>query len=222
MIKRITFFLTASLAVSTLIAFDAPASHAAVKCAAAQPAQSTPKKIAQPTKAASPLPKKISFNTNCGVVEVTLNPKAPITITSLATLAKGKYFNGTYCHRLTTEGLYVLQCGDPTFTGGGSPTGWSGYIDENLPQNVANNYPEGIVAMANSGPKTNGSQIFFVYKATQLPPNYTIWGKITKGLDIIKFIASKQAMKQGADGKMYYAPDGYPIQPVKIISTKVS
>ena len=219
--KKLAIVLVSALAVITVAVVATPA-QAAVKCTDEQVAQSTPKKITQPLKAANPLPKKITFNTNCGTIEVTLNPKAPITITSLAALANGKYFDGTFCHRLTTEGLYVLQCGDPTFTGGGSPTGWKGYIDENLPKNVANNYPEGIVAMANSGPKTNGSQIFFVYKATQLPPNYTIWGKITKGLDIVKFVASKKAVKQEADGKWYYNPDGYPIQTVKIKSAKAA
>ena len=220
--KKIAILLTSLLATSALTLMTSPSSNAAIKCAKADIVQSTPKKVNQPLKAANPLPKKLTFNTNCGVIEVSLNPKAPLTITSLAALARGKYFDNTFCHRLTTEGLFVLQCGDPTFTGGGSPTGWSGYIDENLPKNVSNNYPEGIVAMANSGAKTNGSQIFFVYKNTQLPPNYTIWGKITKGLDIVKYVANQKAAKQGADGKWYYAPDGYPIQTVKMISVKVS
>ena len=219
--KKLAIFFVSVLAISA-VGIVAPPAQAAVKCSNENITPSTPKKIAQPLKAANPLPKKLTFNTSCGVIEVTLNPKAPLTITSLATLAKGNYFNNTFCHRLTTEGLFVLQCGDPTFSGGGSPTGWTGYIDENLPKNVANNYPEGIVAMANSGPKTNGSQMFFVYKNTQLPPYYTIWGKITKGLDIVKFVASKKAVKQGADNKWYYAPDGYPYQTIKIISVKVS
>ncbi len=219
--KKLAIFFVSALAIST-VAFVAPSAQAVVKCSNENITQSTPKKIAQPLKAANPLPKKLTFNTSCGVIEVTLNPKAPLTITSLATLAKGNYFNNTFCHRLTTEGLFVLQCGDPTFTGGGSPTGWTGYVDENLPKNVANNYPEGTVAMANSGPKTNGSQMFFVYKNTQLPPYYTIWGKITKGLDVVKFVSSQKAVKQGADKKWYYAADGYPYQPIKIISVKVS
>lgn len=219
--KKLAIFSVSVLAMSTVV-FVAQPAQAAVKCSTVEIAQSTPKKLPQPLKAQSPLPKKLTFNTNCGVIEVSLNPKAPITVTSLAALAKGKYFDSTYCHRLTTEGLYVLQCGDPTFTGGGSPTGWTGYADENLPKDAPNNYPEGIVAMANSGPKTNGSQMFFVYKNTQLPPAYTIWGKITKGLDIVKFIASKKAIKQGADNKWYYAPDGYPYESLKIISVKVS
>ena len=132
--KKLAIFLVSAIAITTVAVISQPA-QAAVKCTEEQVAQSTPKKITQPLKAAKPLPKKITFNTNCGIIEVTLNPKAPITITSLAALANGKYFDGTFCHRLTTEGLYVLQCGDPTFTGGGSPTGWKGYIDENLPKN---------------------------------------------------------------------------------------
>lgn len=219
--KKLAIFFVSALAMTTFAVVATPA-KAAVKCTDVNIVQSTPKKLPQPLKAAKPLPKKLTFNTNCGVIEVTLNPKAPLTITSLAALAKGKYFDNTFCHRLTTEGLFVLQCGDPTFTGGGSPTGWKGYVDENLPKDAANNYPEGIVAMANSGPKTNGSQMFFVYKNTQLPPAYTIWGKVTKGLDIVKFIASKKAVKQGSDNKWYYAPDGYPYQTLKITSVKVS
>lgn len=219
--KKLAIILTSAVAASTLIA-GAPTATAAVKCTDVKVAASTPKKISQPTTAAKPLPKKITFNTNCGIIEITLNPKAPITITSLAALAKGKYFDSTFCHRLTTAGLFVLQCGDPTFSGGGSPTGWKGYADENLPKDGANNYPIGTVAMANSGPGTNGSQIFLVYQNTTLGPNYTIWGKITKGLDIVQYVASKKATQQGNDGKWYYAQDGYPLQPVKIISTKVS
>ena len=219
--KRVSAAVFALLVVSTLVSITS-AAQAAVKCSKVSVVASTPKSIAQPTKAANPLPKKLTFNTNCGVIEITLNPKAPLTITSLAALAKGKYFDGTFCHRLTTDGLYVLQCGDPTVSGSGSPTGWKGYKDENLPTNSNNNYPEGIVAMANSGPGTNGSQMFFVYQNTTLGPNYTIWGKITKGLDIVKYVAAQKATSKGSDGKWYYATDGYPLQPVKIISAIVS
>jgi peptidyl-prolyl cis-trans isomerase B (cyclophilin B) len=219
--RRISALVVALFAVSTLVSFTSPA-QATVKCTKVNVVASTPKTIVQPTKASNPLPKKLTFTTNCGVIEITLNPKAPLTITSIAALAKGKYFDGTFCHRLTTDGLYVLQCGDPTVSGSGSPTGWKGYKDENLPANGQNNYPEGIVAMANSGPGTNGSQMFFVYQNTTLGPNYTIWGKITKGLDIVKYVAAQKATSKGSDGKWYYASDGYPLQPVKLISAKVS
>ena len=67
-----------------------------------------------------------------------LTKKAPLTITKMSALAKAKYFDLTYCHRLTTEGLFVLQCGDPSATGSGNPTGWKGYKEENLPEYKAN------------------------------------------------------------------------------------
>lgn len=107
-------------------------------------------------------------------------------------------------------------------TGAGSPTGWKGYKDENLPASSNNNYPIGTVAMANSGPGTNGSQVFFVYSNTTLGPNYTIWGKITKGLDIVQYVASQGAIAQDANGKIVLTGDGFTAQPVQIISAKVS
>lgn len=219
--KKLAIFFVSALAITTVAVVATPA-QAAVKCAQATAKAHTPGKVAQPTKAANPLPKKFTFTTNCGVVEVTLNPKAPITITSLAALIKGKYFNNSLCHRLTTQGLYVLQCGDPTLTGAGSPTGWKGYKDENLPKNITNNYPAGTVAMANSGPSTNGSQVFFVYEDTSLGANYTIWGKITKGLDIVKYVAKQGAISKDSSGQLVYSGDGFTAQPVQIISAKVS
>jgi peptidyl-prolyl cis-trans isomerase B (cyclophilin B) len=220
--KKIAILFASIVAATSLVTLTAPTASAAVKCAKATAKAHTPGKVTQPTKAANPLPKKFTFTTNCGVIEVSLNPKAPITITSLAALIKGKYYDNSLCHRLTTQGLFVLQCGDPTLTGAGNPTGWKGYLDENLPKNATNNYPSGTVAMANSGPGTNGSQVFFVYDNTTLGPNYTIWGKITKGLDIVQYVAKQGAITQDANGKIVYAGDGFTAQPVQIISAKVS
>jgi peptidyl-prolyl cis-trans isomerase B (cyclophilin B) len=220
--KKIAILVAAIATATSIVAITAPTANAAVKCAKATAKAHTPGKVSQPTKAANPLPKKFTFTTNCGVIEVTLNAKAPITITSLAALIKGKYYDNSLCHRLTTQGLFVLQCGDPTLTGAGNPTGWKGYVDENLPKNATNNYPTGTVAMANSGPGTNGSQVFFVYDNTTLGPNYTIWGKITKGLDIVQYVAKQGAITQDANGKIVYAGDGFTAQPVQIISAKVS
>ena len=219
--KKLAIFFVSALAITTVAVVATPA-QAAVKCAQATAKAHTPGKVAQPTKAAKPLPRKFTFTTNCGVIEVTLNQKAPITITSLAALIKGKYYDNSLCHRLTTQGLFVLQCGDPTLTGAGSPTGWKGYKDENLPKNVTNNYPAGTVAMANSGPATNGSQVFFVYEDTSLGANYTIWGKITKGLDIVQYVAKQGAISKDSSGKLVYSGDGFTAQPVQIISAKVS
>lgn len=177
----------------------------------------TPMKVKQPAASVKPTTKSLTLKTNCGdiVIEL-LGSKAPVTVSAISALARAGYYNKTLCHRLTTQGIYVLQCGDPTLSGSGSPAGWQGYIDENLPANVANNYPAGTVAMANSGPKTNGSQFFLVYKATQLPPNYTIWGKITKGLDLVQKIGEVGAYTMSGTQAMY-APDGYPIQMVEIV-----
>jgi peptidyl-prolyl cis-trans isomerase B (cyclophilin B) len=122
-----------------------------------------------------------TFTTNCGEIVIQANGKgAPITVTALAALANGGFYNKTLCHRLTTNIIYVLQCGDPTGTGKGKPN--FSYRDENLPQAVQTNYPAGTVAMANSGANTNGSQFFIVYEDTSMDPDYTIWGRVTKGL----------------------------------------
>ena len=172
---------------------------AALKCETTKATGHTPKDIAPAQKLPRKLARTFTFDTNCGdIVVTTVGAKAPITITQLATLARGGYFNNSLCHRLTTQGLYVLQCGDPTATGTGGPS--FTYGDENLPAATLNNYPAGTVAMANSGPGTNGSQFFLVFADTTLGANYTIWGTITQGLDIVKAIAKAGVKGGGADG----------------------
>lgn len=186
-------------------------------CAKSTAKGHAPAKVVQPTVAAKKQAKTLTITTNCGNIVISLlGSKAPITVTSIATLANAGYYNKSLCHRLTTEGIFVLQCGDPTASGSGSPTGWSGYIDENLPKATGINYPAGTVAMANSGPKTNGSQFFLVYKDTTLGPNYTIWGKITKGLDLVQKVGEVGAYQMSGTQAMY-AGDGYPIQTVEIV-----
>lgn len=181
-----------------------------------------PATLKQPTTADKKLAKTMTINTNCGVITIALDPAAPQTVTNLATLARSKYFDGTYCHRLTTEGIYVLQCGDPSAQGNGSPGSWKGYKDENLPTNKILTYPAGTVAMANSGPNTNGSQFFLVYKDTTLPASYTIWGKIKTGLPLLQRIEKVGAYKvDQASGNAYYTGDGFPVQPIEIKSVTV-
>jgi peptidyl-prolyl cis-trans isomerase B (cyclophilin B) len=148
--------------------------------------------------------------TNCGTIIISMDGKhAPHTVNSFAFLANKGYFDNTPCHRLTTAGIYVLQCGDPTGTGTGGP----GYTipDENL-SNAS--YPAGTVAMANTGqPHTGGSQFFFVYGDTQLPPQYTPFGKVTAGLNVLRRIARAGSTPTG---------DGRPNQPVIIESFGVT
>jgi len=159
----------------------------------------------EPKVTISPTTYTASIVTNCGTITVAMDGKAaPHTVNSFVFLAGKHYFDNTKCHRLTTSGIFVLQCGDPTGTGTGGP-GYQ-FRDENL---SGATYPAGTVAMANAGPGTNGSQFFFVYADTPLPPNYTPFGKVTAGLDILKAIAAKGSTPQG---------DGAPNQPVVITS----
>jgi peptidyl-prolyl cis-trans isomerase B (cyclophilin B) len=189
-------------------------------CAKSTAKGHVPAKVKQPTVAAKSPAKTLTLTTNCGDIVISLlGAKAPITVTSIAALANAGYYNKSLCHRLTTEGIFVLQCGDPTASGSGSPTGWTGYADENLPKATGVNYPAGTVAMANSGAKTNGSQFFLVYKDTVLGPNYTIWGKIIKGLDLVQKVGDVGAYQMSGTQAMY-AGDGYPIQTVEIVKAK--
>lgn len=169
---------------------------------------------APPSDAASGKATSITLTTNCGDIVIALDHDAPKTVGSEFFLAKNGFYDGTSCHRLTTEGIYVLQCGDPKGDGTGGP----GYTvpDENLPTNGADgtaSYPAGTVAMANAGPDTGGSQFFLVYQDTALPGDYTVWGTVTSGLDIIQKVASAGT----ADG----SGDGTPLQSVFIESASI-
>ncbi len=132
-----------------------------------------------------------------GDVQIVMDrSKTPCTVGSFEHLATTGYFDGTTCHRLTTgASLKVLQCGDPSGTGGGGP-GYS-FADETDPGMT---YPAGTVAMANSGPNTNGSQFFLVYADSTLPPDYTVFGFITGGLDVLTKIAAVGVRGGGSDG----------------------
>ncbi|MDO8646604.1 MAG: peptidylprolyl isomerase [Candidatus Planktophila sp.] len=192
--------ISLTLALTTsVVAANAAKISTPVKCVATKAIGHTPKVVKPIAKPFTKLPKTFTLNTNCGTIVITtVGNKAPWTLTEMSTLAKAGYFDGSLCHRLTTAGIYVLQCGDPTATGTGGP-GFT-YPDENLPANALNNYPAGTVAMANSGPGTNGSQFFLVFADTTLGPDYTIWGKITKGLEIVQAIAKAGVKGGGSDG----------------------
>jgi peptidyl-prolyl cis-trans isomerase B (cyclophilin B) len=220
--KRTLVIATAIvLAASLTPAVSAAPKEPVKKCVKANARPHVSPSIAQPKTVAKSLPTKFIFITNCGnIVVETVGVKAPQTLTALATLASKGFFNATLCHRLTTQGLYVLQCGDPTASGTSGPVynrkPWTGIPDENLPVGQKITYPAGTLAMANSGKNTNGSQFFFVYQDSELNPYYTVWGRITSGLETLKAIAGAGAAKQGRDGKYYYNGDGFPIQSVEI------
>jgi peptidyl-prolyl cis-trans isomerase B (cyclophilin B) len=142
-----------------------------------------------------------TINTNLGKLVLNLaNSKATCTVNSFVHLAEAGYFNNTQCHRLTTTGIYVLQCGDPYATAttkmtcsstGKVGTGGPGYefASENL---TGAAYPAGTLAMANAGSAdTNGSQFFLVYKdsSSALGTSYTPFGTVSSGLDIVQNVA---------------------------------
>ena len=184
------------------ITFTGATPTKAIVCMPTNAGGHQPAPLPQPITISNKQLSRFLLHTNCGDIAInTQDQKAPLTQTALAFLASNGFYDNSLCHRLTTNGIFVLQCGDPTATGSGSPVGWRGYADENLPSAIQNNYPEGTVAMANSGPNTNGSQFFLVYADTTLPPSYTIWGHVTSGLDILKFIASKGVQGGGSDGR---------------------
>ncbi|UGQ10665.1 peptidylprolyl isomerase [Yinghuangia sp. ASG 101] len=175
-----------------------PVNNAPKTCAAPEPgepaAQSYPAEpaMAIDTNAAY----EMVLRTTCGDITIALEAaKAPRTVNSFNFLAEQKYFDHTQCHRLTTEGIFVLQCGDPTATGNGGP----GYQlpDENL---GGASYPAGTVAMANSGPNTGGSQFFLVEKDSPLPSDYTPFGRITGGMDVLQKIAAAGTADMSSDG----------------------
>ena len=145
-----------------------------------------------------------------GTIDVELDREtAPCTVGSFVHLAQSGYFDDTPCHRITAApSLSVLQCGDPSGTGMGGP-GYT-YADETNPDMV---YPAGTLAMANGGPDTNGSQFFLVYRDSTLPPDYTVFGTITTGLDVITDIAA-----QGITGSGNATA---PVQPVTISTVTV-
>jgi peptidyl-prolyl cis-trans isomerase B (cyclophilin B) len=158
---------------------------------------------------------KLTLVTTCGTITMRLDgAKAPQATASAIFLARQRFWAGTPCHRVTTEGIFVLQCGDPTGSGSGGP-GYSFGPVENAPKNGV--YPVGTLAMARaSSPSSNGSQFFIVYKQTSLPTDgggYTVFGKVTSGLDVVQKVAAGGAQPAG---------DGKPVRPISIVSATVS
>ena len=156
---------------------------------------------------------QFALTTNLGAIDIQLDrAKAPCTVQSFAYLAGKKFFDGTKCHRLVTTTIYVLQCGDPSGTGNGGPT--YQIKDENL---KTASYTRGVVAMANGGANTDGSQFFIIYKdSTKLPKSYTVIGKVTTGLDIVDEVAKAGSNNSNATG------DGAPKKAVTIKTASIT
>jgi peptidyl-prolyl cis-trans isomerase B (cyclophilin B) len=141
---------------------------------------------------------------------------APHAVANFVSLAQKGYFENVSCHRLTTEGIYVLQCGDPVGDGTGGP-GYNWGPIEAAPDNDL--YKEGVIAMARRGGDgfSMGSQFFIVYQDSTIPSDsaggYTILGRLTGGLDAVKAIAAK--------GTANGTGDGAPAEPVVMTGISV-
>jgi peptidyl-prolyl cis-trans isomerase B (cyclophilin B) len=136
----------------------------------------------------------VTFETNRGVIKMEMDlSKTPCTATSIAYLANKKFYDNTNCHRLVPQ-IFALQCGDPSGTSSGGAT--YRFTDENLPKDKLPAYHGGDVAMANTGqPGTNGSQFFFLWDTSSLQGDYTLFGRVFEGLDVIQKVG-----KGGDDG----------------------
>ena len=145
-----------------------------------------------------------TIDTSAGTMTAELfASEAPKTVNNFVFLARDGFYDGVIFHRVISG--FMIQGGDPTGTGGGGP----GYRFDDEP--VTRKYSRGIMAMANAGPNTNGSQLFVMHADYGLPPNYTIFGRLTSGEDVLDKIASAQT---GAQDR--------PVAPVTINSVTIA
>lgn len=208
LVACVVIFLSSSLIPSIAAAAPKPSNkpvesngEVAVTCKQTKAHAHRQKKIAMPKLQNFTKNKVITFTTNCGdIVIEAFAKKAPVTISMLSGLVGAKYYDRSICHRMiNSQSAALLQCGDPTDSGYGGPA--FQFNDENLPKPVLNNYPAGTVAMANSGPNTNGSQFFIMAENTTLDPYYTVWGRVTKGLEIVKAVVATGTVEGGEVGR---------------------
>ncbi len=151
-----------------------------------------------------------TLDTNKGAIEVEFFPAdAPKTVNNFVCLARDGYYDNTPFHRIVQG--FVIQGGDPTGTGSGSP----GYRFEDEP--IARDYERGTLAMANAGPNTNGSQFFIVLEDLrgQLPKNYTIFGRVTAGQEVVDQIAAVPT-RRGPSGEQSQPTEAVTLERVTV------
>lgn len=151
---------------------------------------------------------KAEITTDAGKMTVELNSKeTPVTVNNFVVLSRKGFYDNTIFHRVIKG--FMIQGGDPTGTGMGGP----GYKFADEP--FTGEYDRGVVAMANSGPNTNGSQFFIMHASVPLPKNYVIFGKVVEGLDVLDKIA-EAPVKSSVTGEA-----STPLSPVKILGVVV-
>jgi peptidyl-prolyl cis-trans isomerase B (cyclophilin B) len=176
----------AAVVAITALGDDEPGGSVAGPCVYA-PGVPAAKPVQRPSAVPGPAATSATITTDRGTIGLALLPDAaPCTVNSFASLARQGFYDNTPCHRLTTGGIYILQCGDPTGTGTGGP-GYQ-FAEENL---TGATYPRGTVAMAKGkAAASTTSQFFLVYRDSALPPQYTPFATITSGLDVLDTIAA--------------------------------
>lgn len=147
-----------------------------------------------------------TITTNKGIITVELfTEQAPKTVENFSTLAQQGFYNGTRFHRVIKS--FMIQGGDPLsrdlasqgrWGQGGPGRTFADEINQNSPL-YKTGYQRGILAMANSGPNTNGSQFFIMHQDYPLPPNYTIFGKVVTGLEVVDAIAETKTTGSPTD-----------------------
>lgn len=168
--------------------------------------------VVEPSTSPTVIPASATLATNRGTIAFTLNANAPCAAASMASLASQGFYDNTPCHRLTTEGLFVLQCGDPSGTGTGGP-GYQ-FAEEAL---TGATYKRGTVAMAKgSAAGSTGSQFFIVYKDSPLDPLYTPVGTVTKGLEVVDAVAKAGSVADPKTGNTA------PKLPIKIATLRTN
>lgn len=150
----------------------------------------------------------VILHTSEGDIAIKLNASGtPVTANNFLYLSKKKFYDNTIFHRVIKT--FMIQGGDPTGTGTGGP-GYK-FNDEKF----TGDYTRGTVAMANSGPNTNGSQFFIMHQTAQLPKNYVIFGMVTSGIEVVDKIAEAPVTTNSS------GENSTPENPVKILTTDV-
>ena len=144
-----------------------------------------------------------AIETDKGTIELEFFEKdAPKAVENFRLLAEHGYYDGVTFHRVVKG--FMIQGGDPRGDGTGGESAWGGtFADEIQPDSALyrRGYRRGILAMANSGPNTNGSQFFIMHQDYQLPPNYVIFGNVVRGLEVVDALATTETT-MGGDGAM--------------------
>ena len=144
-----------------------------------------------------------TIETEKGAIEIELlRSDAPKAVENFRLLSERGYYNGLTFHRIVKD--FMIQGGDPLGNGKGGESAWGQPFDDEIRKDsplyqLGAGYKRGIVAMANAGPNTNASQFFILQKDYPLPPNYTIFGRVSKGIEVVDALADTPT-KRGYDG----------------------